>query len=104
MSRIDELTDRITPEKWLEGLRAAKKEWEGQLNQLLVDRAILETSTKLRDKELILARQDEVILELDARVTEIEERIEAMAKGATGNLPRAARRRLQKQLPKEESA
>ena len=101
MSRIDEIRERLTPEQWLQGLRAARKSWDDQLIQLMVDRDVVDSATEFdkATKAAVLANMDTQILELDARVTEIDERIEGAAKGASG-LPRAARRRLQKSVSK----
>jgi len=84
VSRIDEITGNITPEQWLQGLRQNRAAYEEQLVQLVTDRAIVQSSSRFKDKELVVARFEEQILEIDARITEIDKRLEAAAKGAMG--------------------
>lgn len=94
MSRIDEIRKRISPEQYLQGLRATKAVYEEQLINGLTQRDVIE-SASLNDTEEVLRQIDQQILELDARITEIDERLGAAASGAMG-LPRAARRRAEK--------
>ena len=95
---IDQIREKITPEQWLQGLRAARETWEGQLTQLIVDRDVLEASSTLpvTDREAVIERMETQIIEIDARIEEIDERLNGARDGALG-LPRVARRRLAKE-------
>lgn len=102
MSRIDELREKLTPEQWLQGLRANRATYQEQLVTLLTDRDVIATSTTMetKHKEDFLSRVDTQLLEVDARITEIDERLEAAGNGAMG-LPRTVRRRLKAQNEKK---
>lgn len=99
MSRsIQQIRERLTPEQWLQGLRSIRANYEEQLVSLVADRDVVES---VGGKVELLARIDVQLIDLDERITEIDERIGSAADGAMG-LPRAARRRLKTEREREE--
>ena len=87
--------DDLTPEQWLQGLRAIRANYEAQYVQTVVDREVIASAGGLEPPVLkaVLEDKDKGIQILKARLDEIDERLAGASNGAAG-LNRAGRRRL----------